>query len=75
MTTQYKYSLTSIRNMLNLGHMDIANAIVNNHVAYVNTGTEDSIDTTYTNAKGLAYFRSLAVRKASADMGSVGYHQ
>jgi hypothetical protein len=71
MATKYKYSLVSIRNLFMLSSMDIATAVMNHHVPYMNRGKDESIDSYYTNSKGMQYFKALAMNK-DANVGYVG---
>lgn len=54
-----------------LSSMDIAKAVINHHVPFVNRGKDESIDSYYTDSKGLQYFRALAASK-DANIGHVG---
>lgn len=67
--TKFTYSLLSIRNMLSLSHLDVVNAVTNEHVVTVCKGDPDNIDNYYTNGNGLSYLRSLSKKRI---MGGVG---
>lgn len=71
MHSSFKYSMTAIRNMLNLGHMDIAIAINNGYIPVVQTSDNGNIDNYYTNSSGLAYFKGIARQRASEAMGHI----
>lgn len=58
--SKFTYSLLAIRNMLSLSHLDVADAVTNDHVPTVCRGDVDNIDSYYTNSKGLSHFKSLA---------------
>lgn len=66
--SKFTYSLLSIRNMLSLSHLDVADAAANNHVPTVCRGEVNNIDSYYTNSKGLSHFKSLA-KKGTGGIG------